>query len=516
MENTSWGDYMVEEGWLAGLPQDISLVVELDLRGIERPKLLPLSEVSPDLWEAQNPETAHIFLCASSKDARLIFQSRQIESSVSYIERVIRNPRDFQYNNTPSSNGELLMPYDPRSLHDWLSIQPGQVHKMLLPEYVAIPSKPRVNQLVVRSQMHMTRDAENRYTVVWFDFRDCYRLDAKWATTECDSSDVPGISVSTWQRRFACHFQGLVSTSIHQAVDFPGSLLLDLLISDIRAFEGFALRDRQTLPVATHAPVVRDHLHKRLYGFELTHSMIRKAEDLHQFIIHMGNSRNLELFAAESRSSFENILFRLEIESSLFLSNLRRRYELSEKRLDVYNQFAQHRQTASLSALTYCAAFFLPLSLAGTFLSMQSRARELHLIVYDFCGIAAVFCTIAAFIYFLSWAWSRVKTSRLNHRLEAGKIQLYILGKSLPPKILFGASWTLMVSSFLVGMLHNLRLGLILLAVPVALVMIPVICSLAIYLTMITLEWVREGGPRRLLRYMPRSEKNSAKEPGVA
>lgn len=214
------------------------------------------------------------------------------------------------------------------------------------------------------------------------------------------------------------------------------------------------------------------YLEKRLDGFELTQSMIRKSEDIQRYINHMSTLQALESIASESRSSYEQSLRRLEIGSSLLVSNLRRRETLADKRLEVYNQFAQQRQASSLSALTYCAAFFLPLSLAGTFLSMQNRARDLRWIVYDFCGITTVFCTVAALVYLLSWAWSHLKTLHLNKRLEKGKTEITVIGQPRYSKFLFGVAWMLMVASFLVGMLHDLRLGLIMLTAPVAVVVL--------------------------------------------
>ncbi|RII05585.1 hypothetical protein CUC08_Gglean010080 [Alternaria sp. MG1] len=484
MGDTYWGDPILEEKlrWvdpsypqqqhtdvLADLPQSVSLLIELDLRGIEPPKFLPLLDTPPATLQVQKPETAQIFLCASFTDAKSIFQRRKMEASAGYIEQVTRDVRRFPYNNIPSTTEQFLMPYDPRCLLDWLSIQPGRVQKMLLPEYVAMPSKPHADQLVVRSQVHLTRGADNRYMAVWFDFRDAYTSDGKMVTTAHDNFAIPP---SAWQRQFACRFQGLLNEPIRHAKDFPGFLLIDLLRTDIMVFEKFVSRDQELLPVATHAPVVVGYLEKRLDGFELTQSMIRKSEDIQRYINHMSTLQALESIASESRSSYEQSLRRLEIGSSLLVSNLRRRETLADKRLEVYNQFAQQRQASSLSALTYCAAFFLPLSLAGTFLSMQNRARDLRWIVYDFCGITTVFCTVAALVYLLSWAWSHLKTLHLNKRLEKGKTKITVIGQPRYSKFLFGVAWMLMVASFLVGMLHDLRLGLIMLTAPAAVVVL--------------------------------------------
>jgi hypothetical protein len=65
MENIYWED-KVPRKVLCGIDawRSTSIMIELDLQGVERPKSFPLSEVPPDMLQAQKPETAQIFLCA--------------------------------------------------------------------------------------------------------------------------------------------------------------------------------------------------------------------------------------------------------------------------------------------------------------------------------------------------------------------------------------------------------------------------------------------------------------------
>ncbi|CAN9319984.1 unnamed protein product [Alternaria alternata] len=473
--------------FLAKIPQSTSLLIELDLRGVDHPRFVPLSENLPATLQPQKPETAQIFLCASSADARSIFQRRGFESSAEYIEEVANNKEtSYCYNKKPRSEEELLMPYDPRCLVDWLSVQPGLVRKMLLPEYVEtpsmsheyveIPSMPQADYLVVHSQVHLTRSAENKYMAVWFDFRDLYKSNGEFAIWGLPYTTPDNVQPSTWQRRFACQFQGSRSRTISHAVDLPSYLLLDLLETDIMASEKFVLIDQFMPPVATHAPIVLGNLEKRLDGFEFMQSMIRKAEGIHGFVTYMSSPQALDFVADESRSICKQTLHRLEIGSSFLISELRRQNQLADKRLDIYNRFAQMQQASSISAITYCAAFFLPLSLAGTFLSMQSRAQDLHLIVYDFCGMTIIFLTVAVLIYAVSQLCSRLKSRLLVIRLSRIEVHEYVR-KSLPRKRYFATlAWLSIVVSFLVGMLHNLRLGLIMLAAPVAVIILYILC----------------------------------------
>lgn len=323
----------------------------------------------------------------------------------------------------------------------------------------------------------MTRDADNRYTVVWFDFRDAYKFDGRVETAERFETAPADIPASTWQRLFVNRFQGLLDEPIRHATDFPSFLLLDLLRNDLMIFEVLTSFHRRLLPVATHIPVISRSLDKRLESLEFTQSMIRKAEEMHRLIIHMKDPQSLDLIAKDSRSRYIQSLRQLEMGSSLLVSEFRRQDELADKRLDVYNQFAQQRQASSLAALTYCAAFFLPLSLAGTFLSMQSRATELHLLVYDFVGVTSVFGTLAMLIYFVSWSWSRVKVRWITSRLEQENISIYESEWFRSLRLFSILAWLLTVCSFLVGMLDNLRLGLTLLAAPVAVLVLSIPCT---------------------------------------
>ncbi|CAN9280277.1 unnamed protein product [Alternaria alternata] len=379
MEKSYWGDAMSgfsygtdtthpdqqhHMDFLAKIPQSTSLLIELDLRGIDPPRFVPLSENLPATLQHQKPDTAQIFLCASSADAKAIFQHRGTESTAEYIERIATSK-------TRGSYEELLMPYDPRCLFDWLSIQPGQVCKISLPEYIAIPSEPRAYQLFVRSEIHMTRGSENEYTAVWFDFRDVYNVEGELAVIDPSPPNptLPDIPASTWQRQFAHRFQNSRSKIRRHTTDFPSFLLLDLLETDIMAFQESIHIDQRMGPISTHGPNVLGNLGERLYEFELLQSSIRKAESIHRFVTYMGSPQALDLVATESRSSYTKSLHRLEIGTSFALSELRRQDGLADKRLDFLNRFAQQRQAYSLSAITYCAAFFLPLSLAATFLS---------------------------------------------------------------------------------------------------------------------------------------------------
>jgi choline-glycine betaine transporter len=106
---------------------------------------------------------------------------------------------------------------------------------------------------------------------------------------------------------------------------------------------------------------------------------------------------------------------------------------------------------------------------------MQSRAADLHLLVYDFFGVTSVFGALAVLVYFFSWAWSRVNVVRMASRLEKrNKLNHPTWRQSLRVVSILVSMLT--VCYFLVGMLHNLRLGLIMLAAPVSVLVLSIPC----------------------------------------
>jgi hypothetical protein len=76
-----------------------------------------------------------------------------------------------------------------------------------------------------------------------------------------------------------------------------------------------------------------------------------------------------------------------------------RRIALAESSLArIHNDLiAAHntRQANSISRLTVAAFFSLPLSLAGTILSMQTRLRDLKYLLFDLACIFVIFCVVA-------------------------------------------------------------------------------------------------------------------------
>jgi hypothetical protein len=67
---------------------------------------------------------------------------------------------------------------------------------------------------------------------------------------------------------------------------------------------------------------------------------------MHRLFTHLRDLQTLGPVGKDSRSTYEQTLRRLEMGSSLLVSEYRRQDELADKRLEIYNQFAQQQQQA--------------------------------------------------------------------------------------------------------------------------------------------------------------------------
>ncbi|KAE9367497.1 hypothetical protein N431DRAFT_486593 [Stipitochalara longipes BDJ] len=116
------------------------------------------------------------------------------------------------------------------------------------------------------------------------------------------------------------------------------------------------------------------------------------------------------------------------------------------------------RQTGNVQVLTILATIFLPLSLAAGVLSMQSRFKDLGVLLYDFFGVVFLLGTAALLIITALVLWgivSEMTTKLMTENLF--KPVSWVLGIVAGVVVLiFGP---LIISSFLVGMFKDVVLG---------------------------------------------------------
>jgi hypothetical protein len=126
-----------------------------------------------------------------------------------------------------------------------------------------------------------------------------------------------------------------------------------------------------------------------------------------------------------------------------------------------YSELSRRMEEASnVQLLTVLASIFLPLSLGCGLLSMQTRFADLHLLLYDFCGVIFLVGTLAIVIFLLLKLTLGLK-EKLAKR-EAGNSRKRRSGNiiRLVVIVVLVLQWIMVTASFLVGMLKSVSLGL--------------------------------------------------------
>jgi hypothetical protein len=137
------------------------------------------------------------------------------------------------------------------------------------------------------------------------------------------------------------------------------------------------------------------------------------------------------------------------------LSRLTDDLESSLKFLDLARNMSQ---TSNVQFLTVLATIFLPLSLAAGVLSMQSRFKDLGVLLYDFFGVVFLLATIGILILvsMVFWDFIEENATKLiteNYYKPVWAVLVIVAGLGI---LVFGM---LVLSSFLVGMFKDVVLG---------------------------------------------------------
>ncbi|KAF2690804.1 hypothetical protein K458DRAFT_63229 [Lentithecium fluviatile CBS 122367] len=121
-----------------------------------------------------------------------------------------------------------------------------------------------------------------------------------------------------------------------------------------------------------------------------------------------------------------------------------------QSRLQLFDMSRNISESSSLWLLSLLASIFLPLSLASSLLSMQTRLVDLHYLLYDFCGVIIFFGTIAiVFITLLKSISNKKGSVHGVFRVKQRTILAWII-----------LQWMLILTSFLVGMIKEMVVGL--------------------------------------------------------
>ena len=151
---------------------------------------------------------------------------------------------------------------------------------------------------------------------------------------------------------------------------------------------------------------------------------------------------------------------------SRILDRRDRRYDLFMKDLSIEDSISSKR-------LTILAAIFLPLSLATSILSMQTRFVNLHLLLYDFLGVFLLVASFAVLTYFIVQLFTRLSRRdymKLSAKYEPWKFKWMGDGvdddeidvglKFLLKYVVTLCVWAITITSFIVGMVSDVALGL--------------------------------------------------------
>jgi hypothetical protein len=144
------------------------------------------------------------------------------------------------------------------------------------------------------------------------------------------------------------------------------------------------------------------------------------------------------------------------------MTNSRDRLNSSlERRLKIFELSKTNQEQARNWLLSILASVFLPLSLATSILSMQTRFVDLHFLLYDLCGIIVLVATLVLMVLLVVSAivYCREKLAKL----ETNKPGLGTLFKRMALLIFFGVfctAWMVTIASFIYGMIVDVKLGL--------------------------------------------------------
>ena len=138
--------------------------------------------------------------------------------------------------------------------------------------------------------------------------------------------------------------------------------------------------------------------------------------------------------------------------------------ERYDRMLRDFELFRGIQDSSGVWLLTLLASIFIPLSLATGILSMQTRFVDLHFLLYDFVGVVIIIGSSAVLLFvmlkLILWLTdlatkSEIRLKYVRENLPLASWILTILGVSWALQF-----WALVFTSFMVGMIRDIGLGL--------------------------------------------------------
>lgn len=139
---------------------------------------------------------------------------------------------------------------------------------------------------------------------------------------------------------------------------------------------------------------------------------------------------------------------------------------------DISQEDCESRQSAveiksaeDSARLTLLAAIFLPLSLSTSLLAMSTRLKNLHVLLYDFVGVAIVLSGLAIVFYGIVRSVRKLSRHAKKPHPNPGEApyqlrkEVYLPHKTFLSWPLYSLGYVLIAVSFLVGMLKDITIG---------------------------------------------------------
>jgi hypothetical protein len=184
---------------------------------------------------------------------------------------------------------------------------------------------------------------------------------------------------------------------------------------------------------------------------------VRLLIDVVEYIICDVESDHGEQGSSQLSPELKRLLTALRFSNKLLIRLAARNLAYDQRIWDIRRETLNVHESESVKRLTILAAFFLPLSLSSSILAMDKRLVDLHLLLYDFVGVFTIIASLAILLYIVIGLGIKV-ARRVNvafnfHPEKEGSWKTVNYSFAL-------IFWAIITSSFIVGMVKDVILGL--------------------------------------------------------
>lgn len=185
-----------------------------------------------------------------------------------------------------------------------------------------------------------------------------------------------------------------------------------------------------------------------------------RAAELAGAVDALVESLKIHLVGATDYCDFQCLAFELQFTCTDLKRTIATLLATLEDHLRLFEPSRDMHEAHNVRLLSILASIFLPLSLACGILSMQTRFLDLHYLLYDFLGVLVLLLTLVAVILIAlrSYILTTLLFTQLNQNRIFRKSTIKRDSNRVLGYLIF--VWGLLFSSFLVGMIKDVGLGL--------------------------------------------------------